>query len=56
MTRGIAEQAFSEFAPGQLIELHPDTIYYAIVRAARVERSPASIAAALRAAYAEGKL
>jgi hypothetical protein len=53
---GIVEEAFANFAPGELIEVHPSAIYYAIVRAARAGHAPGAIAAELRAAYARGQL
>jgi hypothetical protein len=56
VTNGIAEEAFSSFAPGQLIEVHPSAIYYAIVRAARAGKGADAIATDLRSAYAHGKL
>ena len=56
VTRGLAEDTFASFVPGDLIELHPRSIYYAIVRGARAGKSPAAIAAELRSAYARGAL
>jgi hypothetical protein len=56
VTSAIAEEAFAGFAPGQLIELHPREIYYAIVRAARAGKSASTIRALVRSAYQQGNL
>ena len=56
VTNGIAEEAFSNFAPGQLIEVHPNAIYYAIVRAVRAGKNSTTIAAELKSAFTQGKL
>jgi hypothetical protein len=56
VTSTIAEEAFANFAPGELIEVHPSSIYYTIVRSSRAGKSASVIAAGLRSAYSTGKL
>ncbi len=56
VTSGIAEEAFANFAPGQLVELHPRDIYFAIVRGVRAGKTASAIRASLRSAYQQGQL